>query len=567
MASRPSGSSGLPSLPAVTAIGVAGLGLWAYAAATPSLSPRLELNRSEAEAAAREVLAAQGVDPDEWTESSRMQSSFRLDRRVRSRLSHRFVWNEAGEERYVALLGEYLPEPRWLVRYNRFKGDAATRVLVHVVWVGPDGTPQYQRTLAPDAAGADLSEEEARTLVLAALGGPGAAAHLCEQGAHERRRPARTDWTFGFHDEAVGDLAGGDATVTVHVVGDEVLPVRRRVWAPREWRAADAQRRVRLLLAAVPSTIALELLLVAGAVLGWRREAFDFRVALAAGGVALGAALAALANDWPVLVFRLSHAWPATPRIVAALTGDLIDAGLTAGLLGLLAGHVAALAAGASATSRVRAAWTGVALGLGFRGALALAETTLGGSLPPWSTYAPAEAAVPWLAAALAPVHGYLALALTALLVVTSANTLTAHGTTRPWSAAGVSLVFAGAHGRHARLTVTAVTAVRAAAAIALVFAGALLAPRTSPDDLLEWAAAGLLGGVLLLGAWLWVLRRRPALVVLAAAAMTVPDVLDAGWDRAYGGALPGSLLGAAVVSLIAWRWFAHLTRARKLRG
>ena len=561
MASRPSGSSGLPSLPAVTAIGLAGLGLWAYAAAAPSLSPRLEVNRSEAEAAAREVLAAQGVDPDEWTESSRVQSGFRLDRRVLSRRLHRFVWNEAGEQRYAALFGEYLPGPRWLVRYNRFEGDAATRVLVHFVWVGPDGAPQYQRTLAPDAAGADLSEEEARTLVLAALGGPGAAAHLCEQRAHERRRPARTDWTFAFRDEAVGDLAGGGAAVTVHVLGDEVLPVRRRVWAPREWTRADAQRRVRLLLAAVPSTIALELLLVAGAVLGWRREAFDFRVALAAGGIALGAALAALANDWPVLMFRLLR--PGQPRIGAALAGDLIDAGLAAGLLGLLAGHVAALAAGASATGRARATWTGLALGLGFRGALALTETTLGGSLPPWSTYAPAGAAVPWLAAALAPVHGYLTFTLTALLVVTSANTLTAHGTTRRWSAAAVSLVFAGANGRHARVTVTAVQAVQATAAVALVFAGALLAPRTSPDDLLEWAAAGLLGGVLLLGAWLWVLRRHPALVVLAAAAMTVPDVLDAGWDRAYGGALPGSLLGAAVVSLIAWRWFAHLTRAR----
>ena len=563
MASRPSGSSGLPSLPAVTAIGVVGLGLWAYAAATPSLSPRLEVSRSEAKATAREALAAQGVDPDEWTESIRVQSGFRLDRRARSRRFHRFVWNEAGEQRYAALLGEYLPGPHWLVRYNRFKGDAATRVMVHVVRVGPDGAPQYQRTLAPDAAGADLSEEEARTLVHAALGGPGAAAHLCEQGAHERRHPARTDWTFSFRDEAVGDLAGGGAAVTVRVVGDEVLPVHRRVWAPREWTRADEQRRVRLLLAAVPSTIALELLLVAGAVLGWRREAFDFRVALAAGGVALGAALAALANDWPVLMFHLSSAWPATPGIGAALAGDLIDAGLAAGLLGLLAGHVAALAAGASTVGRARAAWTGVALGLGFRGALALAETTLGGSLPPWSTYGPAAAAVPWLAAALAPVHGYLAFALTALLVVTAANTLTAHGTTRPWAASAVSLEFEGAHGRHARFTVTAVTAVQATVAVALVFAGALLAPRTSPDDLLEWAAAGLLGGVLLLGAWLWVLRHRPALVVLAAAAMTVPDVLDAGWDRAWGGALPGSLLGAAVVSLIAWRWFAHLTRAR----
>ena len=534
MASRPSGPPELPSWPVVAAIGVVGLGLWAQTAAAPSLSPRLAVSRSEAEAAARDLLRAQGVDPDEWTESSGVSSGFALGRGVRARLQHRFVWNEAGKERYAALLGEYLAGPRWRVRYARFEGDETARAEEHVVWVGPDGAPQQRRhRLADDAAGAALSEEEARTLALAALGGPGATANLSGSPARAARRPARTEWTFSFRDEAVGDLAGGAAVVVVSVVGDEVS-VRRSVRRPAGWDRADEQRRLRLLIAAGPSTIAIELLLVAGAILGWRRDTFDFRVALAAGGVALAAALAALANDWPVLMNGLSTTRSLPLQIGTALAGDVIDAGLAAGLLGLLAGHAAALATGAAAGGRARATWTGLALGLGFRGALALAETTLGGSLPPWSTYGPAAAAAPCLAAALAPVPGYLTLALMALLVVTSANTLTAHWTRR-----------------------------RAAAAVALVFVGALLAPRTSPDDLLAWVAAGLLGGVLLLGAWLWVLRHRPALVVLAAAAMTVPDILDSGWDRAYGGALPGSLLGAAVVSLIAWRWFTHLTSPR----
>ena len=534
--SRPSGSPELPSWPVVAAIGVVGLGLWAQTAAAPSLSPRLEVNRSEAEAAARDMLRAQGVDPDEWTESSGVSSGFALGRGTRARLQHLFVWNEAGEERYAALLGEYLAGPRWRVRYARFEGDETARAEEHVVFVGPDGAPQQRRhRLADDAAGAALSEEEARTLALAALGGPDAAANLSGSPARAARRPARTEWTFGFRDEAVGDLAGGQAVVVVRVAGDEVIGVRRRVVRPAGWDGADAQRRLRLLIAAVPSTIALELLLVAGAVLGWRRDAFDFRIALGAGGVALGAALATVANDWPVLMTGLSTTRSLPQQIGTSLAGDLIDAGLAAGLLGLLAGHAAALATGASAAGRARATWTGLAIGLGVRGALALAETTLGGSLPAaWSTYGPAAAAVPWLAAALAPVQGYLILTLMALLVVTSANTLTAHWTRR-----------------------------RAAVAVTLVFVGALLAPRTSPDDLLAWAAAGLLGGVLLLVAWLRILRHRPALVVLAAAAMTVPDILDSGWDRAYGGALPGSLLGAAVVSLIAWRWFAHLTPPR----
>ena len=43
---------------------------------------------------------------------------------------------------------------------------------------------------------------------------------------------------------------------------------------------------------------------------------------------------------------------------------------------------------------------------------------------------------------------------------------------------------------------------------------------------------------------------------------MTVPGILERGLNQAYGGALFGSLLGVAVVSYIAWRWFVHLTPA-----
>ena len=527
--------AGLPSPRAVAAIGVLGLGLWAYAAAAPSLSPRLEVNRSEAEAAARAALAAQGVDPREWTESSQVNSGFQFHGRARTRW-HLFVWNEAGEERHAALLGEYLAVPHWRVRYARFEGDDAAREEEHVVHVGPDGAPrQHDRSLAGGVPGAALSEEEARTLALAALGGPGAAANLSEPSVIETRRPTRTDWTLFFRDETVGDVAGQNANVMVRVAGDEVVSVRRRFGLPGAWRAADGQRRWRLALAPVPSIVALELLLVAGAVLGWTRRAFDFRAAAAAGGIALAAALAALANDWPVLVHGLSTDRPRPAQIGTALASGLIDAGASAALLGLLAGAAAALATRASAAGRGAAAWTGLALGSGFRGAFALVETTLGGSAPPWSEYGPASAAVPWLAAALAPVRGYLVLAVAGLLVVTSMNTLTARWPRR-----------------------------RPAAAAALVFAGGLLAPWASPYDLAPWAAAGLLGGVLLLAAWHRVLRHRPALVVLAAAAMTVPDVLDGGWDRAYGGALFGSLLGAAVISFIAWHWFVRLTPARR---
>ena len=520
---------GLPALPVVAAVGVIGLGLWVYTSVAPSESPRLEVGRAEAEAVAREVLAARGVDPAGWTESSRVTSGLGLQ--------HRFIWTEAGGERHRALLGEYLAGPRWRVRYARFEGDVAARAEEHIVWVGPAGEAERrEHRLAEDTAGAALSEETARTLARDALAGLGAATDLTEVSAESSRRPARTDWTFTFRDETLGDLAGGEARVAVEIAGDEVVDTRRYVFLPEEWRRADEQRRTTLSIAGVASAIVLGLLLVTGAVLAvvrWTRGAFDLRLALSVAGIPLATAVVTMANNWPVFMSGLSTAQPLPLQLGIGVVGGLIGAGLLAALLGLLAGHTATLAT-AAAADRKPALRAGTAIGLGALGTLAAAGSVLGGGPPPWSSFGPASSVVPWLAAAIGPVQGYLTLALVTLLVVTSTNTLTAQWTRR-----------------------------QASTGIALVLVGALLAPGTSPDDLLSWAVLGLLGGALLLGAYVWILRDRPALAVLAAAAMTVPGILERGLEQAYGGALPGSLLGAAAVSYIAWRWFVHLTPAR----
>ena len=479
------------------------------------------------------MLAAQGVDADGWTEMSQVASGLGPQ--------HRFVWSEAGEGAFRALLGDYVGRPRWRVRYARFEGDVAARAEEHIVWIGRDGAPgRREHRLAEATPGAALSEEDAHTLARDALAGMDFAADLPEVSAESSRRPARTDWTFTFRDDTAGGLAGGEARVAVEIAGDAVVDTRRYVFLPEAWRRADEQRLATLSIANMASTIVLGLLLVAGAVLAvvrMTRKRFDVRLALAVAGLALLVSAAVIANDLPLLMNNLSTAQPLPLQLAIILAGGLIGAGLIAVLFGLLAGLGAgtAIESEGAAADRGAAAGTGVALGLGALGALAVAGAAFGGGLPPWSAYGPASSAAPWLAAAIEPVQGYLVLALVTLLVVTLANALTAHWTRR-----------------------------QGAVAAALVVVGAVLAPGTSPDDLLSWAVLGLLSGAILLGAYVRVLRDRPALVVLAAAAMTAPEILARGLDQAYGGALPGSLLGAAVVSCIAWRWFVHLMPARQ---
>ena len=531
-AAAPHAPPELPRWPVTAAIAAVGFGLWGCLSAAPNDPPALEIGRGRALEAARAALAARGVDPAAWRESSAAGGGIGDE--------ERFVWREAGTERYRALLGAYLPGPRWRVRYARFEGDVAARAEEHVVWVDASGAvTRQEHRLAEDAAGAALPESEARARAREALaglaGGASRREDLREISAESSNLPNRTDWTFTFRDESVAGLAGGEARVEVTLAGGEVADARRFVHLPEDWRRSEEQRRTTLLIAFAVSSLAAALVVLAGAtaaVIRWSRGRFHLGAGLAAGGVAAAASALALVNNLPTMLHTLSTAQPAPLQLGILVGGGLLGAGFAAALLGLLAGCTHVLAARPAGADRGRAAWAGLALGGGFLGSSALVDAAFGAAPPFWADYAPAGAAAPWLAAAADAAPRYLGFALVTLLVVTSVNLLTGGWTRR-----------------------------RAAGAAALLLAGLLLAPERASENLASWVVSGLVAGALLLAAHLRVLRVRPPVVVLAAAAITAPGLIAAGLDRAYDGALTGSLAGAAGVALLAWRWYGALTR------
>ena len=518
----------LPRIPMVAGIAVVGFGIWAYTAVTPSESPPLDVGRGQAIETARQELSAQGVDPDEWIELSVVVS--RLD------AGDRFVWSEVGAESYRALLGGYLQEPRWRVRYTRFEGDVAARAEEHIIWVGADGKlARREHRLAEGAPGSTLSEQDARSLARTALGPAEGAARLREISAESSSLPKRSDWTFTFRDEQIVDLEGGEARLVVEIAGDEIVDTRRYVHLPEEWRRSEDQRREILEIAFTLSGIVLGLLLLAGtvaAVVSWTRGRFSVRFGLEVAIFSVAISVLSLANDWPALMNATSTAQPLELQIGISLMAGLVGAGLGATLLGLLAGLTKRLATGPPLSNRITAIWTGLALGLGFLGTVGLARILFGSSLPTWSNYGPASSILPWLGAALDPVPQYLMFTLVTLLAITLVNSLSGEWTRR-----------------------------RVACGAALLLAGTILAPGKIQEDVTSWLLSGLAVGVYLLIAYIFVLRSHPSLVVFATAGLVLPGLIESGLDQAYGGALAGALIGAICILFLSWRGFGLLTR------
>ena len=223
----PSPRLALPRVSVSAAIALAGLALWAYVAVKPVESPPLEIGRGVALEIAREALAANEVDADEWRELAVVRGG--------RGQSHRFVWSEAGPEAFRAEVGRYLSSPGWRVRYAQFEGDVAARAEEYLVWIDGNGSVErFEHRLAEDTAGASLEEEAARSIARDALARLDAAADLVEVSARKRSAPNR-----GRHGPiGVGNSALGAALCRCGGWGRALVPrTLQRTRGARDRRA------------------------------------------------------------------------------------------------------------------------------------------------------------------------------------------------------------------------------------------------------------------------------------------------------------------------------------------
>jgi hypothetical protein len=96
----------------------------------------------------------------------------------------------------------------------------------------------------------------------------------------------------------------------------------------------------------------------------------------------------------------------------------------------------------------------------------------------------------------------------------------------------------------------------RGRAALLLVGTGLLLGAGAPGASIIAWASAGLLVGLLLLAAYVFVFRWDLSPLPLSVAVVVALGALAEGLTRPYPGALAGSMLAAALVVALAWRGF-----------
>lgn len=520
------------------AAGVAGAVVWAVSAPFGTEIPVFSTERRAAATAARRILSERQIPlPEAW----RILPAARDGQDQ----AHRFVWETAGRERYFELLGSYLDPPHWQVRIVTFEGDVAERAEEWQVFVGVDGAVQrVQHELPESRAGATLAQAQAREVARGAVRDRFGLdpTRLKEVSAAPAKLPARTDWVFTFTEATIKPLPQGEPRLSVTIAGSEVVDARRFVHVPEEWQRQERNERTILRVLNIGRVLVLISLLFASgvaAIVAWSRRNFARRFFVTIFVVAWLIDLVQLWNGWPAIIAQFPTAQPLRLQILIAVGAALVGATLSDSLVGLASGITPRWAARLGTLPANAVLGLGLALGAlasGVRAAVATMRAWHGPVLPSFSG---ADSYVPLVGAAVDAAGGYLLVTIVVLLLAAGLDRWT-----RGW------------------------TRYRVLAVATLAVAGLVLGGNTT-ETAQVWLASGAATALLLVMAYVAVVRFDVSVVPLAVATMMICDRAREGLYRAYPGALPGGVLGIVVIGLLAYWWCLALRDepARQVSG
>ena len=514
---------------------LAGLGLllWISQIAFKADLPVMEISRVDAEKTATQALSAWGFVPDtSWTLESQPRAGDRQD--------YRFIWQTADSDLFNRMMGTYLVEPAWLVRYRLFEGDVASRAEEYICWLNTRGDPiRIIHRLPEDSPGAALSEKEARTAALDYLNKTYDldVNLLVELEARSEKKPNRLDWQFQYQDTSTVELDQGELRLMVKLAGEEVVDFLRMVHVPEEWSRAENEKNAKKTPFDFMGILVVVLSLLAAAISGlirWSRKQFQLDLFVKSLLVLATVGLINAWNSWPNMLWGFSTAEPFNDQLFQGIFSAGLGIVFMSLFQALLVGSTHSLAhiqIYDQSTSRPE---RGLYAGLFLAGLLAIFGTffpSLGPKIGSWGAF---REQVPLLGVALQHLTTFIMLTLIGLVGVTGISTLTQNWTIRiPY------------------------------AMIYLSFLG--LAMATGIDSALEsiplWLICGLILATVLLFLYKELLRFHPALIPILTATLTVLRALENGIFNLHPGVQAGTMFACIIVYAIAYGWYLELLK------
>ena len=515
-----------PRIAVWVALAVAGIVSWIVLSDFSVDAPPVTVGRETVEARAVSELESEGVVLDnKWKTVSTIINPIGID--------DSFAWREGGPEKYHELMGNYLSPPQWMVAFVTFEGDVASRAEAYRLYFNASGERiRYSHVFPEKAPGAVIEEDEARKLADEAVGtlyglDPDG---LTRVSSEPIKRDNRRDWIFVYSDPGHYGLEQGEARIEVSISGDRISDSRRFVFVPEEWERNERSRKTITDILHYGSYGVLGVIILCGMIWGiifWSRRRFSVKFFLYGTGALIILNSLGLANNWQQALSGFSTAQPFRNQVLIVFLGGLLVTVFLSGAIGLLLGLAHYLSGERKSSGNLYA--RGMAMGFFAAGVLALIGLVSPDLEPFWPGSGALNEMIPLLFYFISPLKSLVMTSALLLFIFSAVSFLT-----RGW------------------------TCRRGQFSVLLIFFGVVISGSQGASDLVSWVISGLLTGLAILAAYVYLIRYSPAVIPPAVAALMILGQAREVYIQPGILSISGFIITAAVLAAVSYLWASH---------
>jgi len=316
--------------------GLTGLIAWAMFTPFKHDATSLTISKKDAIEKARQVLDANGIKTlPHWSILTILASDQNVS------LQHKFIW-QLDKSLYKNLLGEYLDNPQWIIRFVTFEGSVTERSEEYRVHIDTDGRiVKIYHKIPEVSAGENLTQEQARTIAYEQLSkklklDP---KKIKEISAITEKLPNRTNWLFTFENKEIYPFDKGQARIAVQIDGNKVTDITRYIHVPENWERNEKNKQTFFgIFSKICSLFLIGIFIFALFMCGTRF--FSLRVTIRTFFVILTLIIVNTINQFPNNISRFNTSEPFYNQLFIEIGLMVINIFLLASLVSLVFGLV-----------------------------------------------------------------------------------------------------------------------------------------------------------------------------------------------------------------------------------
>ena len=304
-----------------------------------NINLNLEINRSEAIKLAKDYMSEYNINlNNDWVMLTALNTGT-ID------IDDDYVWENEGGEYYKNLLGSYVSNNNWIVRYVKFDGDVSERSEEYRIILNHDGSlNQIMHKYPENAEGLRINESDARVIAMEFVENRFLLKNveIEEISASPSNLVNRDDWFFIFKD-TFNSTADTELRIKISISGDEIVSFDRYVHIPEKWQRDYKDDKTFLSIVNLVSYFLMMFFVVYAAAFSlskWSKGAFNFSVFKTVSIVLLFLGFLDLFNSYPQITSSFSTGSPFMNQIITGIGGSVVMLVLGSLLLASIIGNI-----------------------------------------------------------------------------------------------------------------------------------------------------------------------------------------------------------------------------------